>query len=218
MDTKAFVLQLEQKNNERFEQLKHQAVPSEETEQLNIKKLLKIALKNEIEATELAAYWIHSTKETDVKLGFSRQVGDEARHYKLIADRLAELGEDLTDFDPLAAGYSPLFEYMKPLKHTVERVAAAQFTREAIALIKNQQFIEFCFQVGDEKTGQLYENIIQPDETYHQRLGKEILEKYACNEALQEQASQAAQKTLDLAEELQEIALNKMGVHHTPGC
>ncbi|MBF0278086.1 MAG: ferritin-like domain-containing protein [SAR324 cluster bacterium] len=217
MESNEFVKELEDSNNTLLSQLKQQ--PSlEEHESLNIRQLLKIALKNEMEATELAAYWVHSTPEVDVKLGFSRQVGDEARHYHLIADRLHEMGEDLSAFDPLAAGYSPLFNYLKTLDHTVERVAAGQFTREAIALIKNEQFIELCRQQGDAKTAHLYEEIIQPDETYHQRLGKEVLEKYAKTEELQNQARQAAQKTLELAEELQQMAFRKMGVHHTPGC
>jgi hypothetical protein len=42
---------------------------------------LKVALKNELEAAELAAYWIPSTPEVDVKLALARQAGDEARHY-----------------------------------------------------------------------------------------------------------------------------------------
>ena len=217
METTAFVKQLEEQNNIILNKLKQQP-PLQEKEAFTIKQLLKIALKNEIEATELAAYWIHSTPEADVKLGFSRQVGDEARHYKLITDRLQELGEDLQGFDPLATGYSPLFSYLKTLETTVERVAAGQFTREAIAMIKNEQFIALCRQVGDHTTAKMYTEVIQPDETYHHRLGKEVLEKYAHTEAQQAQATQAAQQTLALAEELQALALQKMGVHHSPGC
>ena len=217
MDAKDFVQELEQQNNVFLEKLKKQPTMSD-GDSLNIKQLLKIALKNEIEATELAAYWIHSTPEVEVKLGFSRQVGDEAHHYRIIAQRLLELGEDLTDFNPLLAGYSPLFKYLKTLEDTVERVAAGQFTREAIALIKNEQFIELCYLQDDLETARCYEDIIQPDETYHHQLGKKILEKYANTIALQNKARQAAQKTLELADELQGMVLNKMGIHHVPGC
>lgn len=217
METREFVQQLEDQNNVVLNKLKQQP-PLQEGEAFNIKQLLKIALKNEIEATELAAYWLHSTPEVDIKLGFARQVGDEAKHYKLIVNRLQELGEDLQGFHPLATGYSPLFSYLKTLENTVARVAAGQFTREAIAMIKNEQFIELCHQVSDQKTAKLYEEVIQPDETYHHRLGREVLEKYAHTPTLQAEATQAAQKTLALAEELQALALNKMGVHHTPGC
>src|SRR5688572_14838302 len=40
---------------------------------------LKMALRNELEASELAAFWISSTPEVDVKLGLARQAGDEAK-------------------------------------------------------------------------------------------------------------------------------------------
>ena len=55
---------------------------------LTVVNLLKVALKNEIEATESAARWLATTAELDVKLALARQVGDEAKHYRLIADRL----------------------------------------------------------------------------------------------------------------------------------
>ncbi|HYE90517.1 MAG TPA: ferritin-like domain-containing protein, partial [Terriglobales bacterium] len=111
---------------------------------LNVPNLLKVALKNEIEATEIAARWLVATPEVDVKLALARQVGDEARHYGLIASRLRELGFDPDAINPLAQGYGPLFQFLDSLSTTVERVAAGQFTREAIAVVKNRQFIEFC--------------------------------------------------------------------------
>ena len=55
----------------------------------------------------------------------------------------------------------------RPLTTTVERVAAGQFTREAIAVVKNRQFIEFCERVGDRETAALYRDTIEPDERYH---------------------------------------------------
>lgn len=218
MKAKEFVSQLERKNEEVLAKLGQESQPLEETEDINIRKFLKIALTNEMEASELAAYWMHSTPEVDVKLGLARQVGDEAKHYKLIADRLEELGEDLSDFDPLSKGYSPVFEYLKSLDNTIARVAAGQFTREAIALVKNEQFIDFCHRVGDSRTAQLYEVFIQPDETFHHRLGKRILEKYAQTDQLQIIASEASQQTLELAEELRNIAFEKSGIRSAPGC
>jgi hypothetical protein len=101
---------------------------------LNVPNLLKVALKNEIEATEIAARWLVATPEVDVKLAFARQVGDEAKHYRLIADRLRALGFDPDALNPLAQGFGPLFQFLDSLGSTVERVAAGQFTREAIAV------------------------------------------------------------------------------------
>jgi hypothetical protein len=40
-------------------------------------KLLQIALANEISVSELAATWVPTTAEIDVKLALARQAGDE---------------------------------------------------------------------------------------------------------------------------------------------
>ena len=185
---------------------------------LNVPNLLKVALKNEVEATELAARWLVTTSEIDVKLAFARQVGDEARHYRLIAERLQAIGFDPAGFDPLEKGYGPLFNYLDTLKTTVERVAAGQFTREAIAVVKNRQFIQFCERAGDEETAALYRDVIEPDERYHHDLGRRLLLRLARTPEAQEAARAAARKTLALAEELQVKALATAGIHHAPGC
>src|SRR5437773_5008744 len=100
-----------------------------------------MVLKTEMKESEIAATWIPATTEIDVKLGLARQCGDEAKHYRLIEKRLLELGVKLEGFSPLAAGYSPLFQWLKTLDTTVERIAAGPFAREAIAIKRNEQFI-----------------------------------------------------------------------------
>ena len=185
---------------------------------LNVPNLLKVALKNEIEATEIAARWLVAESDVDVKLAFARQVGDEAKHYRLIAERLRDLGFDPGGVDPLAKGFGPLFNYLDSLTTTVERVAAGQFTREAIAVVKNRQFIEFCERVGDKNTAALYRDTIEPDERYHHELGRRLLLRLAATSEAQQAATVAARRTLALAEELQKKALATAGIHHAPGC
>src|ERR1051326_6652227 len=73
-----------------------------------IVRRLKMALKNELEASEIAAVWIPTTPEVEVKLALARQVGDEARHYRMIEDHLAGMGADLSGFNPSADGYGPM--------------------------------------------------------------------------------------------------------------
>ena len=185
---------------------------------LNVPNLLKVALKNEVEATELAARWLVTTADLEVKLAFARQVGDEARHYRMIAERLSAIGFDPSGFDPLEKGYGPLFQYLDTLTTTVERVAAGQFTREAIAVVKNRQFIEFCERAGDAETAALYRDVIEPDERHHHELGRRLLLRLARTPEAQEAARGAARHTLSLAEELQVKALATAGIHHAPGC
>jgi uncharacterized ferritin-like protein (DUF455 family) len=185
---------------------------------LTVANLLKVALKNELEATEIAARWLTTTDDVDVKLALARQVGDEAKHYRMIADRLRALGVDLAGFDPLAKGWGPLFSYLDTLPTTVERVAAGQFTREAIAVVKNRQFIEFCERAGDRETASLYRDVIEPDEGYHHQLGRRLLLRLAVTPQAQAAAARAARRTLELAEELQQKVLASAGIHHAPGC
>jgi 1,2-phenylacetyl-CoA epoxidase catalytic subunit len=219
MDAAAFVEQLDHRNAEVLSRLAPaETLVAESGGDLRLENLLKIALRNELEATEIAARWLTSTDDVETKLALARQAGDEAKHYRLIADHLQQLGVNLSDFDPLAQGFGPLTAYLDTLEETVERVAAGQFTRESIAVVKNQQFIDYCELHGYTATAALYRDTIQKDEAYHHQLGRHLLLRLATTPEAQERATQAAQRTLELAEELQHLALTKMGVHHAPGC
>jgi uncharacterized ferritin-like protein (DUF455 family) len=219
MTAAEFVARLDAENQRLLRQLAPEATLRPEVEgDLNVLNLLKVALKNEIEATEIAARWLTTTDDVSVKLAFARQVGDEAKHYRMIVDRLRALGFDAGAFDPLAKGYGPLFTYLTTLGTTVERVAAGQFTREAIAVVKNRQFIEFCEHAGDRETATMYRDVIEPDERYHHELGRSLLLRLATTPEAQAAAAAAARRTLALAEELQRAALTTAGIHHAPGC
>ena len=219
MTAEEFVAKLDAENRTLLDRLAPDDTLKPEVEgDLTVPNLLKVALKNEIEATEIAARWLVTTEEVDVKLAFARQVGDEAKHYRLIADRLRALGVDLAGFNPLGKGWGPLFSYLDSLNATVERVAAGQFTREAIAVVKNRQFIEFCERAGDRETASLYRDVIEPDERYHHELGRRLLLRLATTPEAQATAARAARRTLELAEELQRTALASAGIHHAPGC
>jgi uncharacterized ferritin-like protein (DUF455 family) len=183
-----------------------------------VPKLLMLALKNELEATECAAAWLPTTPEIAVKLALARQAGDEAKHFKLIQARLAALGVDPKTLDPLAGGRSPLLTWLLSLEGTVARVAAGQFTREALAVVRNAEFVKFCRATGDEATALLYEETIQPDEKHHHDLGRRLLLDLATTEEAQAAAREASRKVLSMAEELQEIARLKAGITRAPGC
>ena len=199
-----------------LDQLKEQDV--QDTGGGEVVRRLKIALKNELEASELAASWMPTTPELDVKLGLARQAGDEARHYAMIEDHIRDLGANLADFDPAAGGHTPMFELLSGFTSTVERVAAGQFTREALALKKNEQFIEFCDAVGASATAALYRDQIQPDEGWHVRLGRQTLERYAVTDEEQHKARAASEAVLALAFKIQAKQLHEMNISHAPGC
>lgn len=183
-----------------------------------IPQLLRGALRAEMDAAEIAALWMPSTPELGVRIALARQAGDEARHYMLIEARLAELGADLTGFAPHTGERSKLFRYLSALGSTVERVAAGQFTREAIGHKANQLFIAFCEEAGDHATARIYIEQIQPDEKHHHEWGKRLLEQLATTAEAQAKARKAIITTLDLAEELRSIAAGHLLVETLPGC
>jgi hypothetical protein len=218
MSPQAFVAELDARNEEALARIATAAAGGDPGPDLTVAKLLVLALKNEIEATECAAAWIPTTRHVRVKLALARQAGDEAKHYRLIEARLREIGVDTTSIDPLANGRSPLLEWLLSLEDTVARVAAGQFTREALALVRNAEFVRFCRERGDDATARLYEEIIQPDERHHHELGRELLLSLATTDEAQRVAREASARVLVMAEELQEIARLKMGISRAPGC
>jgi 1,2-phenylacetyl-CoA epoxidase catalytic subunit len=217
MKPEDFVDELEQFNRSIIDRI-GDSDPEPGSCRVDVVALLRIALKNELEATELAACWLPSTPELDVKLGLARQVGDEAKHYRLLKSRIEALTGRSEEFDPRTGGYSPLFEYLRDLTTSVERMAAGQFTREALAQRRNEMFVEYLKEIGDLTTASLYEDIINPDEDFHHQLGRAMLIKYATTPEVQEAARAACRKTLEIAENLRAGAILRTGVLQIPGC
>jgi bacterioferritin (cytochrome b1) len=212
-----FVEQLVAEMDRLFAQLgETETLEAESQGRVEVVNLLRLALKSELEASELAALWMPSTPEVDAKMCLALQCGDEMKHYGLISERLGQLGEDLAGFDPLADGHSPLYQYLRGLRTTVERIAGGPFASEAIAQVRNRQFVAFCRSVGDRQTADLYQDVIQPEEAHHHHLGREILERHAATAELQELALAATRNTLAIADELRHLAAKATGIHSIP--
>lgn len=178
-------------------------------------QLLQIALANEINVCELAAVWLPTTREIDVKIAFARQAGDEAGHFQLVAERLAALGFDANAFTPAD---NPLFQYLRSLTSTVARIAAGLFTLESIAYGVNESFMAWCAQRGDAETVRIYREYIQPDEQAHQQLGQRLLAKYATSADDQAIARDTVGRVLEIAGATRAAAAARLGTACVPGC
>jgi len=217
MDATAFVQELDAFNAERLSPI----VGAGQTTLLggapgDAKKMLQVALANEIAVSELAAVWMPSTPEVDVKIALARQAGDEAGHFQLVADRLVALGFGIAGFR--SPGANPLFDYLRGLSTTVERVAAGLFTLESIAYAVNENFMAFCERRADVETVRIYREYIQPDEQRHQKLGRQLLTKYATEPALQQRARDVVGRVLEIATAARAQAAERMGTACFPGC
>ncbi len=152
MESKAFVTGLVDEMRRLFARLGAQQT-LEADGAMDVVTLLKLALKSELEASELAGFWMPTTPEVEAKLVFAQQCGDEMKHYRLIAHRLAELGETLEAFDPLAEGYSPLYQYLRGLQdHGRAAGGGAVHHARRSPSCATLQFIAFCRSVGDDAT------------------------------------------------------------------
>lgn len=179
--------------------------------------LLKMALKNEIEAAVIAAEWAATTPELEAKLALVRHAGDEARHYQLLAEKLAHLGISLEGFDPLNPP-SPVFGFLRTLETTVERVAAALVAREAMGARRNAQFLKFLDAVGQRALAELYREVINPDEERHHQAGCAVLAQLAVTPEAQESARRAARRLLEIGDQVRTAAMQKTGAPVIPGC
>lgn len=216
-DAIAFVQGLVDDIHQLFSQLGElDTLESESDGNVEVVTLLKLALTSELEAAEIAAYWLPTTPEIDAKTVLSEQCADELRHYNLIKARLEELGEDLEGFDPLAEGHSPHYQYLRGLRTTTERIAAGPFATEAIAEVRNAQFIAFCHSVGDVDTARLYEKTIHPEESHHHHRGRQILEKYATTPEIQQSVRTAVHSSLAIADELRNLMEKSTGLASIP--
>jgi bacterioferritin (cytochrome b1) len=218
MDTKTFVAELDRSVASALAELGRASSAAEPAAGLGVVELLATALRKELEASDIAALWMTRETDVEVKLALARQCGDEAKHYRLIEARLRELGADPSALAPKPGTPTPMFRYLADLGSTVERVAAGQFTREALASVHNRVFIEYCEAKGDAATARLYRDVIQPDEEHHHALGRTLLTRLAVTDEDQARARAAAAKTIATAEEIQEMVRLKMGISRAPGC
>ncbi|HTN51675.1 MAG TPA: ferritin-like domain-containing protein [Anaeromyxobacter sp.] len=185
--------------------------------EVSIPDLLAAALRSELEASEEAAAWMAGEKDVELKLGFARQCGDEARHYRLIEARLRELGVDPGRLEQGRVP-SPLYRWLRGLETPAERLAAGALAREGVALATNAAFARLCAERGDEVTARLYREEIGPDEAHHHEFGRRMLRRFAIAPDDQERARAAVARALRLAEDGLDATRARQGAPAAPGC
>lgn len=179
--------------------------------------MVKMALKNEMEAAEIAAEWVSTTAELDAKLALACHAGDEARHYQLIEERARAMGISLNGFRPLDPP-SPVLIFLRTLKTTPERIAGALVAREAMGGRRNAQFLAFLDRIGQRELAALYRDVINPDEERHHRSGCAVLAELATSPEAQQGARRAALGLLETGDRVRSNALQNTGVPVVPGC
>ena len=100
---------------------------------------------------------------------------------------------------------------------TVERVAAGPFAREAIAEVRNAQFIALCERPATRRRRASTATSIQPEEVAAPPArARACSRSYCTTPELQELAAAAARNTLAIADELRTLAEKATGMHPIP--
>jgi hypothetical protein len=217
MEGNEFVAKLKAENEAILAKLDEPPIASGPPKGELLTTLLKMALKNEIEAAEIAAEWVSTTPELGAKLALARHAGDEARHYQLIEEKVRAMGISLDGFRPLDPP-SPVLTYLRTLKTTPERIAAALVAREAMGGRRNVQFLGFLDRNGQRELAALYRDVINPDEDRHHRSGCDVLAQLASTPETQQAARRAALGLLETGDRVRLHALQSTGAPVIPGC
>jgi hypothetical protein len=217
MDGNEFVTKLKAENEAILAKIDEPPLSSDIPKSELLAVLVKMALKNEMEAAEIAAEWVSTTPELHAKLALARHAGDEARHYELIEEKGRAMGISLEGFRPLDPP-SPVLSYLRALTTTPERIAAALVAREAMGGRRNVQFLAFLDRIGQRELAALYRDVINPDEDRHHLSGCAVLAQLATAPETQQTARRAALGLLETGDRVRSKALETTGAPVIPGC
>ena len=151
-------------------------------------------------AAEFIGKWLADTPERDAFLYLAQQVEDEANHYELHMRALAKRGVTSIDNYKLEPEWEAWIDAWYPTgDDTIERVAAHNVTGELGAYTA---FLE----IKDRLPADVQKNFerILPDEQFHMKLGRKVLEKYCVTEDQQERARARVMRTLELQQAARE--------------
>ncbi len=155
-------------------------------------------------AAEFIGRWLADTPEPDAFVLLAQQVEDEAMHYEYCMRALARRG--VTSLD----GWVPEPEWVEWIDvwypsgaDTIERVAAHNLAGELGAC---QAFLEIKPRLPED-VQKTFDRII-PDEQFHMRLGRQVIERYATTDDQQARVRERVLHTFDL-EQAGRVAYNR---------
>ncbi|HVR62682.1 MAG TPA: ferritin-like domain-containing protein [Polyangia bacterium] len=199
-----FVTEMDAKNQTSIERLVGALSAAISKEGFEVPDVLRLLLKAAVEGAEVAALWVTDCDDLSAKLLLAEQCGEGAKHYHLIAARLAAIGVDLTSYNPRDGGYSKLFAFLRSLQTPEERSSAGHLTLKAMAIARLKALAAYCQDKGDGETARLFRDVLTPDESRYYDEGRRTLAILATNEESQARARRAAYRALELVGESQD--------------
>jgi hypothetical protein len=203
-----YVSEQEFKNQESFRGLvSSRYLPALSGEGVTVVEALRWESKMVVETIEIAALWLADTDSLALKLDCASYCGDRARHFRLLADRLAALGLAPGSYDPRQGGYSRLYGFLRSLQTSEERAAAGFVALAGMSATRLGALAAFCDDRGDGETARLVRDSILPDEERRVELGRDTLVALVTADDTQARARRASYRVVELLTELYDPAM-----------
>jgi 1,2-phenylacetyl-CoA epoxidase catalytic subunit len=158
----------------------------------------------ELRAAQFIGKWLADTPERDALVLLAQQVEDEALHYEYCMRALEKRGiTSLDHWRPEPEWEEWIDSWYPAGTDTLERVAAHNLAGELGAC---DAFVDITPRVPDDVVKTL-ERII-PDEHFHMRIGRTLVDKYATDEDRRERVWQRVRGTFEM-EQAGRLAYNR---------
>lgn len=139
---------------------------------------------NELAVADAARRMTEEVDDPQIFIHLLKQVEDEAKHARMLAQRIHQLGGNPADVfdhvDQKAKGFWKRFDGLD----LVETTAMLQATTERIAHQRHIHEADYY----DEETAEIYRRVITPEEKFHSMIGVNILRTY-CNDRPSQQTA-----------------------------
>lgn len=163
---------------------------------------------NEIAALDLSRRMldgIDRAENPQAYIHLLKQMEDEAKHARMLSQRLWNLGgsPQLT-FERAADSTKSFWEMFDGLD-VIETAIILQCGTERMAQYRHEKELKYY----DEETAEIYERVISPEEAFHAKIGESLLRTLCVDEATQRRALQKSQETRELIREIHDRGIQE---------
>lgn len=154
---------------------------------------------NELTATELALQMVQNLDSGHAGLFIQlvKQIEDEAKHARLLGNRLDQLGGDPSLVFERAPDIQKGFWDMARGEDVITTASILNCTSERIARLRHLKELTHY----DEQTREIYENVIAPEEKYHAQIGTNVFKSLCTDRDSQSRALETVRMSRETMKE-----------------
>lgn len=151
--------------------------------------LMQLGVYPEFRETHFLSRQIQKIPDVDLVYRIGEQIFDEAKHTKVLVDKLTEWGADPLPFwkEPIYQ-WSASFDFMDKQTHPAEYFVGSNFIGEGLFLAS----LMAPMAKHDPETFNVYVEHIMPDEPRHIKIGQDIVARYCDTYDLQQRVMYVA--------------------------